>query len=111
MATTRFYLDRRGRAKDGRGSVLICLYHNGTTASFSTGVRASASEWNVDRVIKVSGAEAINTKLQEQRAKIDKAIAILSLDDHFDTMTAAEIKRKLKRWNKIYLCQYTEEST
>ena len=39
--TTRFYLDFRGRAADGKGSLLIILAHNNTTASISTGIRLS----------------------------------------------------------------------
>lgn len=97
MASTKFYLDLRGKAKDGKGSILISLFHNGTTTTIPTGVRVSRNEWNNESrsVIKIVGAEAINADLQEQKAKIDRAIALLSLDDSFSRMTASDLKREI----------------
>lgn len=38
MATTRFYLDLRGRAKDGKGSIVITIYHNRTASMIPAGL-------------------------------------------------------------------------
>lgn len=93
MATTKFYLDTRGRAKDGRGSVLLMLYHNNTSASFPTKVRLSVTEWNGGKLQGVPGSEAINANLQNLKSRIDREIAMLSLDDGFEMMTASQVKR------------------
>ena len=95
MATTKFYLDCRGKAKDGKGSVLITIYHNASTTTVSTGIRVSPNNWSKDKVTKISGSEAINASLQEQKLKIDKAIALLSLDSRFNIMSAADIKKEI----------------
>ncbi|MBQ3949681.1 MAG: site-specific integrase [Bacteroidales bacterium] len=97
MATTKLYLDLRGKAKDGKGSVLILLYHNFTTTSFSTGIRIAENEWDrkTQRAINVNGADAINASLQQKKCKIDRAIAVLSLNEGFDNYTAAEIKHEI----------------
>lgn len=85
----------RGRAKDGKGSIIINVYHNFSTSSFSTGIRVSPSEWAGDKVVKVSGCEAINARLHEMKTKIDKQIAILSINDNFEQMSASDIKAEI----------------
>ena len=91
MATTRFYLDLRGKAKDGKGSIVITIYHNRTTAMISTGIRVSPNEWDGNR-IKTSDSEILNARLLEKKTIIDKALAKLSLNDAFDYMNATELK-------------------
>ena len=93
MATTRFYLDLRGRAKDGKGSIVITIYHNHTTATVSTGVRVAPNEWDGFRVVKLSGSEALNVRLGKQKTDIDRKIALLSIDDGFEFLTASQLKR------------------
>ena len=92
MFTTRFYLDLRGKAKDGKGSVIIILQHNFSSASFSTGIRLAPNEWHNGKVVKHPSAGALNASLQEQKSRIDRAIGLLAYDEQFSTMTAAEIK-------------------
>ena len=92
MATTKFYLDLRGNAKDGRGSVLISIFHNKTTATVPTGVRLLPTEWDGDRVIKRPDSSILNAKLSKKRFEIDNAIAAVSLAESYDRMTATEIK-------------------
>lgn len=101
MATTRLYLDMRGKAKDGKGSVVITIYHNQTTSAISTGVRVTPSNWTGDSVVKVPGSDAINAYLQEKKAKLDKSIAILSLDDKYQYMTATQVKRAITEKREI----------
>lgn len=96
MASTKFFLDLRGNAKDGMGSILISLCHNSTCAKFATGIRVSPKNWNEKKVIGIDGFEAININLEKQKLKIDKAIALLSLSDAFDSMTASEIKQAIE---------------
>lgn len=92
MATTRFYLDLRGRAKDGKGSIVITIYHNRTTAMISTGIRVAPNEWDGAKIVKCETAEIINAGLNEKKSRIDKHIAILSLDNNFRKMSAVDIK-------------------
>jgi len=95
MATTKFYLDLRGRAKDGRGTILITIFHNHSTATISTGIRVPKASWNGTSIIRYPGSDALNSKISQQKSTIDKAIAVLSLDDKFYRMTAAEIKKEI----------------
>ena len=92
MTGTRLFLDLRGKSKDGKGSILIRLKHNTTSTTISTGIRVSPNNWVNQQIVKLPGAEALNAKLQEQKTKIDKAIAVLLLDDSCQNMTAAELK-------------------
>lgn len=95
MATTRFYLDLRGKAKDGKGSVLITLSHNGTTTTFSTGIRILPQHWGNGCVIKAPDCEALNAALDERKSSIDRQLAILALDEFFDSKTAAQLKAEI----------------
>ena len=97
MATTRFYLDLRGRAKDGKGSIVITIYHNRTTAMIPTGVRVSPNEWDGSKVTRLDTAEIINAGLNEKKSRIDKSIAILSLDDNFGNISAVDIKTAIRK--------------
>ena len=97
MATTSFFLDTRGKAKDGKGSVLILLYHNHSTTTISTGVRVAKKNWKDQKIIGHPDAEALNAALQKQKSKIDHTIAILTLEDSFATLTAPEIKKIIAR--------------
>ena len=91
MASTKFYLDMRGRAADGRGTILIHIFHNRTMTTVSTGIRVAPNEWDGEK-IKTVGSETQNAALQEKKGKIDRAIALLSFDERFDRMSAADIK-------------------
>lgn len=97
MATTRFYLDLRGRAKDGKGSIVITIYHNRTTAMIPTGVRVAPNQWDGSKVIRCDTAEIITAGLNEKKSRIDKSIAILSLDDNFGNISAVDIKTAIRK--------------
>lgn len=101
MATTRFYLDLRGRAKDGKGSIVITIYHNNSTSMIPTGIRVAPNEWDGNRVIRAVGSDALNARLGEQKMKIDKSIAILSLSSNFMFMSATQIKNAVTE-KKVY---------
>lgn len=95
MATTSLFLDMRGKAKDGKGSVLIVIYHNHSTTSVATGVRVARENWLNQKVVKHPDAEALNARLQKQKMKIDHSIAILTLEDEFASLSAAEVKKAI----------------
>ena len=95
MTTTKLYLDLRSKAKDGKGTVLIMIIHNRTSASISTGIRLSPDDWDGRKIKLSSTYSALNIKLIEQKSKIDKSIALLSLENYFETLTAAEIKVRI----------------
>lgn len=96
MTTTKLYLDLRSKAKDGKGTVLIMIIHNRTSASISTGIRLSPDDWDGKKIKLSSTYSALNIKLIEQKSKIDKDIALLSLDNKFDILTAAQLKAKIQ---------------
>lgn len=95
MATTRFYLDLRGKAKDGKGSILITVYHNGASATIPTGIRVLPGEWNGTSVVRNSNANFLNARLTKLKSDIDRKIGILSLDDAFESMTATQVKNNI----------------
>ena len=90
----------RGKAKDGKGSVVIILAHNQTTTSFSTGVRLLPTQWNGSSVIKLPGKEAINAELIHKKQQIDKELALLALNDGFNSLTASQIKHEIESGKK-----------
>ena len=70
MASTKFYLDLRGKAADGKGTILIHIFHNRTMTTVSTGIRVAPNEWDGERV-KTEGSEVINAKLADKKSSID----------------------------------------
>lgn len=97
MAALKFYLDLRGKAKDGKGSVLIILSHNNTSTSIATGVRLLPDEWDSRKkmIVAKQDAVALNANLQTQKTGLEKLIAVLSLREDYADMTASEIKRAI----------------
>jgi len=95
MATTKFYLDLRGKAKDRKGSVLISLYHNNTTTTISTGIRVLPEEWDGSRVVRATNAESLNAELMNQMMHINKTLAYLAFTDGFEFKTASQLKKLL----------------
>lgn len=87
MATTKLYLDMRGKASDGKGSIVISLYHNSSQTSISTGVRFSPTEWKQ----KKGGTP----ELLERKAEIDRAIAMISFDADFKRISASVLKKRI----------------
>ena len=71
------------------------IIHNRTSASISTGIRLSPDDWDGRKIKLSSTYSALNIKLIEQKSKIDKSIALLSLENYFETLTAAEIKVRI----------------
>lgn len=100
MASTNLYLDLRGKAKDGKGSLVIILSHNRTTTSIRTGIRVFPSEWNGERVIKRADADFLNIDLTRIKNDIDTKIALLRLDPEFSSMTAPQIKTAICQENR-----------
>ena len=95
MATTKLYLDLRGRAKDGKGSVVILLYHNFCSTSVPTGIRVYPRNWNGQFIIKCPEAQALNIQLQHIKTELDKKLALLSFNDNFESLTVTQIKHLL----------------
>lgn len=95
MFTTKFYLDLRGKAKDGKGSVVILLCNNRTTTTISTGVRVLKSEWDGARVINNISSASLNSELSLKKADIDRKISVLAFEDGFNNLSAAQIKARL----------------
>lgn len=106
MATTRFYLDLRGKAKDGKGSIVITIYHNHTTVTVSTGIRVAPNEWDGFRVVRLTGSEALNVMLGKRKTELDRKIALLSIDDSFEFMSASQIKKLITQGNISRKAQY-----
>lgn len=92
MATTKLYLDLRGKAKDGNGSIVIVISHNRTTTTVATGIRVSPDEWDGDKVIRRQDAGLLNVELAKAKNKVDTHIALLRLESGFESMTAPKIK-------------------
>lgn len=95
MATTRLYLDCRSKAKDGKGNVIITLFHNHSTAAFPTGVRVLPSQWNGSKIVKHPMADTLNTIINDKKLKVEKLIALLLLEDKFYSLTASEVKAQI----------------
>lgn len=108
MATTKFYLDLRGKAKDRKGSILISLYHNNTTTTIATGIRVLPEEWNGMRVVNAYNAESLNAELLAQMTRVNKSLAYLAFTDGFDRMTASQLKKLLTQ-DKNPIKEYTVE--
>lgn len=95
MSSTKFYLDLRGKAKDGKGSLVIVLANNRTTTTVATGVRLSPNEWNGNEIVRIPNAHILNVKINEQKNSLDKKLALLSMEERFSRMTAPQVKKEL----------------
>ena len=106
MASTKLYLDLRGKAKDGKGTICVTITNNQTCATVGTGVRVSPKEWNGTRVIKHQDAELLNAKINKVKSEIDTQIAILRLEPKFLSMSATDIRRSLKKEKAVRIVKH-----
>ena len=117
MATTRLYLDMRGKAKDGKGTIVLILYHNFATTSISMGIRVHPDNWDKkhQRIVDIAGAEGMNVSLQKKKAEIDESLVVLSLDkEHFSILSVSDLKdivtsKKPKKNTKHLLSEMFDE--
>lgn len=100
MASTKLYLDLRGRAKDGCGSILVVIAHNRTTTTVSTGIRVRSKDWDGNKVIHREDADLLNAELSRFKNNINTHIALLRLDNSLESMTAPEIKASIDKPKK-----------
>lgn len=116
MSSTKLYLDFRGKAKDGKGNVVIILAHNYTTTSIGTGVRLAREEWDGAQVVNRVDSKGLNIYLQNIKLDIDKRMMIFFLNNNVSKMTAAEIKaainagkKKIEKPKKYLLYDFFQE--
>lgn len=95
MATTSIFLDLRGKAKDGLGTVVIRLLHNRTSTTISTKVRVKPEEWNGTKVVGRPDARQLNAAIQKMKTEVDSKLLIPSIDSVYRKSTASEIKAML----------------
>lgn len=107
MITTKFYLDRRMKAKDGKGNIVILICFNRTSATIPTGVRVLSDDWDGSKVINRSDSMAINIELIKQKAELDKNITILSLEENLEGKSAAYVKSRLAKQKTPRKTDYT----
>ena len=100
MATTKLYLDLRAKAQDGKGSIVILLRNGTTSTSFNTGIRLKKSEWKNNRVANRVDADILNVQIAQKKNEIDRDIALLSVTQNLDNLTAAEIKAIISQKNQ-----------
>ena len=63
----------------------------------STGIRVAPNEWNGKSIVRVDGCDALNARLTEKKSSIDRSIALLSIEEDFDSMTAPQVKQAIAK--------------
>lgn len=92
MTHTKLYLDLRGKAKDGLGSLLLMIFHKYTTASIPLGIRLRPDQWRNDTVINHADAVILNATIAKKKADYDMKLLLLSSEPEFASLTAAQLK-------------------
>ena len=93
---TKFYLDFRGKASDGKGSLCIFIFKQGKSASIPLGIRLSKSEWSGTKIVNRDDSSALNVLINKKKSDIDRRLVLLELEDGFETMTVTEIKKAVE---------------
>ena len=114
MSTSKFYLDFRGKAKDGKGSLLLMFMHCKTSTSIPLGIRLSRKEWNGERVVNRADSRILNAQIGKKKSDFDVAFALLSSTEDVEGMTACEIKKlimtdKVKKKTRHTLTEIFDE--
>ena len=95
MAKTNLYLDMRGRAADGMGSLQLTLYNNRTTASLPLGVRLKPNQWKNSTVVNRPDSAQLNVAINKRKSEIDMRLLLLSSTRDIRYTTASELKKLL----------------
>lgn len=92
---TKFYLDFRGKASDGKGSLCLFIFRHGKSTSIPFGIRLSKNEWSGTKIINREDSSAMNALINKRKSDIDRRLILLELEDGFESMTMAEIKKSV----------------
>lgn len=98
MAHTKLYLDMRGKAKDGMGSLLLMIFHKYTTASISLGIRLRPDQWSNDIVVNHADAALLNAIILKNKADYDMRLLLLASRENIESMSAAQLKNLLANY-------------
>lgn len=100
MITTKFYLDRRMKAKDGKGNIVLLICYNRTSSTIPTGIRVLPKDWDGTKIVNLPDAMSLNVDLIQKRAEINKSITLLSLEEDLTGKTAVYIKNRIQSEDK-----------
>lgn len=95
MATSKFYLDRRSKMKDGRFPLKISVSHKGKTTLISLGVALAESQWDENKC-KITGIPeraALNSFITRRKLEVDTAL--LDMSETGGEMDVSSLKKRL----------------
>ncbi|MDL2223105.1 site-specific integrase [Bacteroidales bacterium OttesenSCG-928-M11] len=98
MATTKFYLDKRSKRKDGSSPLKLGITHKQTSALISTSVFLTPEQWDKDkdRVVNHPRKQSLNNYLT--RFSLDVETELLNLQlERLGRLNASAIKKEIMK--------------
>ena len=98
MATTKLYLDTRGKKDNEPAPLKVCITSHGKSTYISLDVKLSRSQWNAEaqRVKNVPNGKLITSYINNKKVQIDNAILELSMRGELTGLTITQIKKKIQ---------------
>lgn len=97
MATTKLYLDTRGKGDKEPAPLKVCITNHGKSTYISLDVKLSKSQWNADiqKVKNAPNGKLLSSYINNKKVQIDNAILELSTRGELTGLTIIQIKKKI----------------
>lgn len=97
MATTKLYLDTRGKKENEASPLKVCITSHGKSTYISLDVKLSKSQWNADiqKVKNAPNGKLLSSYINNKKVQIDNAILELSTRGELTGLTIIQIKKKI----------------
>ena len=98
MATTKLYLDTRGKKDNEPAPLKVCITSHGKSTYISLDVKLSKSQWNGDnqKVKNAPNGKLLSSYINNKKIQIDNAILELSMRGELTGLTILQIKKKIQ---------------
>ena len=98
MATTKLYLDTRGKKENEASPLKVCITSHGKSTYISLDVKLSKSQWDAEKqkVKNAPNGKLITSYINNKKVQIDNAILELSMRGELTGLTITQIKKKIQ---------------
>jgi integrase len=100
MATTKLYLDTRGKDDNEPAPLKVCITSHGKSTYIGLDIKLSKLQWNAEtqKVKNVPNGKLLSSYINNRKLRIDNAILELAAHGELRGLTIIQIKKKIQEY-------------
>lgn len=100
MATTKLYLDTRGKGDNDPAPLKVCITNHGKSTYISLEVKLPKSQWDAEKqkVKNAPNGKLLSSYINNKKLQIDNAILDLSTKGELKGLTVIQIREKIQEY-------------